>query len=259
MNSTAVCVTADDYGLSRGINSAIESLAAASQITAVSVMGHRDAVLSTAGRLAESGVTVGVHLAFTRETPILDSLGDRFAPNYTELFARLLQRPRYAQDLLSEARAQIENVQKAGLRIEFINSHEHVHLCPLLWPMVAALARSLGLRIIRAALGQSVGFSAQGALALATRASWPLAPLAEFVVLSPLGVGKAGQLSAIEVQSLLARPFAYNSHVVRELCVHPATDELGRRAEYELVRSGRLARSIEQCGGEVLKTITLPH
>lgn len=257
--SIPLCVTADDYGLSADINAAIESLAADARLTAVSVMGHRGADLSTARRLADSGISTGAHLCFTGERPITRVFGGRLPSSYRHLFALVTRRPRLRNDLLDEAKAQIAKLRDAGLRIDFINAHEHVHLYPLLWPMIAELARDLRIPIVRAALGQPFAMSLAGALVMASRLSWSMAPQPQMLVLSPLGVGHAGAMTPGLVHSLLTHPFHEVPNVVRELCVHPGLDDSGRRAEYNLIASGELERIVRQRGAKVLSNLAFPR
>ena len=80
-----VFITADDYGASAGVNASIEALAFAGRISAVSVMAHRGADLSSIGRLAEAGVKVGLHICLTGERPLLPMQFDgvaRLPPSY---------------------------------------------------------------------------------------------------------------------------------------------------------------------------------
>jgi hypothetical protein len=111
---------------------------------------------------------------------------------------------------------------------------------------------------VRAALGQPLEISPAGALAAASRVSWALTPLPGTAVWSPLGVGRAGALTAEDVDALLARPFHGAAGRIRELCFHPALDVPGRRAEHDLIASGaideilarqRLRRSSFRAGG----------
>lgn len=259
MNSRALCITADDYGLSGGTNAAIESLARASRISAVSVMGHRDADLSTAHRLVDTGVSIGVHLCFTRERPITPALGNRLPRTYAHLFALVAMRPSLLKALAIEAEAQIERLRAARLPVEFLNAHEHVHLAPSIWPMIVDLSRRLGVRAVRVALGQRIDVSRAGALAFASRLSWAHMPMSDCTVSSPLGVGHAGALTSNVVDSLLARPFVESPHVVRELCVHPALDDPGRRAEYDFIHSRELEVVMKRHGMNMLQTLPLPH
>ncbi len=259
MNSVPLCVTADDYGLSNDINRAIEWLAISSRLTAVSVMGHRDADLSSARRLSDSGVSLGAHLCFTRERPITRAFGGRLPSSYQHLFALVTRRPRVRTELLVEAQAQIQKLRDSGIKIDFINAHEHVHLYPLLWPMIARLARDIGVPILRSALGQPFELSLAGALAMASRLSWSMFPQRDFTVLSPLGVGHAGMMTPSLAHSLLARPFHEMPNVVRELCVHPGLDDVGRCAEYNLIASGELETIVRRCGAKVLSNLAVVH
>src|SRR5262245_52238092 len=118
-----VCVTADDYGLSRGVNAAIEALAAAGRLSAVSVMAHRDAHLDSVGSLAGAGVAVGLHVCFTGERPLVRALGERLPPDHRRLFAAIVRRPALLPLLRAEAEAQAERLAGAGVAIDFVNAH----------------------------------------------------------------------------------------------------------------------------------------
>jgi hypothetical protein len=52
-------------------------------------------------------------------------------------------------DAAREWRAQIERCLASGLRPLFLNSHEHVHMLPPLFPVATALAREYGVEHIR--------------------------------------------------------------------------------------------------------------
>jgi hypothetical protein len=246
-----ICVTADDYGLSPGTNASIEALAAAGKLSAVSVMGHRDADLSSVARLAGAGVAVGLHLCFTAARPFVAALAGRdglLPASHLHLFAALAGRPSLLPLLRAEAEAQADRLLAAGVPLAFVNGHEHVHLFPPLWPLVAALARRLRVPAVRSALGQPLALSSAGALSAASRLSWALAPLPEVAVLSPLGVGLAGALTIDAVDALLCRPFAPAARRARELCFHPALDAPGRRAEHELLAEGAIGDLLRRRG-----------
>jgi hypothetical protein len=159
--------------------------------------------------------------------------------------------------LRAEAESQADRLRDTGIRIAFVNGHEHAHLFPGLWPIVAGVARRLGARAVRAALGQPIGLSPAGALAAASRFVWALSPIPDVVVLSPLGVGLARGLTVDAAGVLLARPFAADERRMRELCVHPGLDEPGGRAEYDLLASGAIDGLLER---RALRRATgLPH
>lgn len=256
--SKRICLTADDYGLSPGINASIEALAEARAITAASIMAHRDADWSTLDRLAKTPIALGLHLCFTGERPLQRSLGERFPRDYPRLFAALATKPSMVADLADEAESQYDRLQRAGISIAFLNAHEHVHLFPPLWRVFAEMAKRKGIAAIRVALGQPLDFSKSGALAMASRVSFRLSPLRDLQILSPLGVGLAGALSAASVEALLDRPFRAQHGVLPELCIHPALDASPRRAAHELVASGALARLLNARGLTAMRGVSRP-
>jgi predicted glycoside hydrolase/deacetylase ChbG (UPF0249 family) len=233
--SRSLCITADDYGASAAYNRAVEELAAAGAVQAVSVMAHRDAALEGAPRLARAGVSTGLHLVFTAERPISPRLGGsplasasgRMPRSFRQLFLGLITRPRAADLLHEEGLLQARRMLDSGLPIDFINSHEHAHLFPLLWPTFVRLAQDLRVPAVRAALHQRIDGSPQGWLSAASRISWARAPLPDRIVMSPLGVGRAGTLTLGAIEALLTRPFTPppGARALRELCVHPHPGE----------------------------------
>jgi chitin disaccharide deacetylase len=239
-----LCITADDYGAAASYDRAVEELAALGVVQAVSVMAHRDAALDEAPRLARAGVATGLHLVFTAERPIsrrlvgsplVDAQG-RMPGSFRQLFLKLCARPWMAELLHEEGALQARRMRDAGLRIDFINSHEHTHLFPLLWPTFARLTDDLGVPAVRVALHQRVDASLQGGLSAASRISWARAPLPRRVVMSPLGVGRAGALTIGGIEALLKRPFAPppGGNALRELCVHPHPGERAMLGSAEL-------------------------
>src|SRR5215468_1930198 len=115
-----VCITADDYGLSAGVNGAVEALAAAGRIRAVSVMAHRDAALASVRRLADTGVAIGLHVCFTGVRPFVGALGDGggvLPANHRRLFAAIAWRPSVVSLLRAEAEAQADRLLGAGVAI----------------------------------------------------------------------------------------------------------------------------------------------
>lgn len=228
---TALCITADDYGLAPAINEAIEELAAAGAVQAVSVMAHGGAHLDTLPRLLDTGVAVGVHLVLTDEPG-----------GYRALFRKMLFDPRLARRLAQRCAGQIERLRELGVPIAFVNSHEHVHMFPLLWPQLAPLVEGSGAGAVRFALDAPLSLSAEGALGAAARLSWKLRPVRGARVLAPRGAGRAGKLSLASIASMIADR---DTDVLPELVFHPAADGRcyggageDRRREYELLGSG---------------------
>ena len=67
------------------------------------------------------------------------------------------------RDVEVEWRAQIERCLDAGLKLQFLNSHEHIHMLPVLFPLAQVLADAFHvphLRLATANLGRSHGAGA---------------------------------------------------------------------------------------------------
>lgn len=256
-----LCITADDYGMHAVVNEAIEDLAAAGHISAAAIMCHEGAQLDDVDRLRDAGISLGVHLVFTQEQPVLAGLVNTplaptgfLPPTPYALARRLIHRPRLRHQLFDELTAQLDRYLDLGLPLDFVNSHEHVHEVPMLWTMVAELLERRGAVAIRSAHVQPITPTGQGALALLSRASWHLRrPQRAQTILSPLGAGQAGRMSAAAIESLVDRGLRWHggNGAIPELVMHPATEDAPlhaiygdivgrRRAEYDLLRSAEL-------------------
>jgi predicted glycoside hydrolase/deacetylase ChbG (UPF0249 family) len=206
-------------------------------------MAHDGARLDSLERLADacrwSGAAVALHLCFTEGS---------IASDFRALFVAALARPALLRAIAAAADAQAERLVARGVRVDAVNAHEHVHLFPPIWPLVVDLARRLGVRIVRAALGQRLRASRAGALAAASRACWRMRRLAHATVLSPFGVGDAGALTAASIERLLDAPLSRAPSLHREICMHPADDVPGRRAERDLLASGAVDAMLAKRG-----------
>jgi predicted glycoside hydrolase/deacetylase ChbG (UPF0249 family) len=147
-------VNADDYGYFRGVSEGILDCVLCGRVTAVGMMPHRPWFESDAARLRdEVDVDVGVHLVLTEGEPLARGLAaalpeGRF-PGKFALTAAILGGRLDLRLVRDEWRAQIERCLQAGLRLQFVNSHEHVHMLPPLFKLLRQLAREYGIPHIR--------------------------------------------------------------------------------------------------------------
>ncbi len=232
MSSVSPCsyliVNADDYGyfgcVSRGIlKSASDGIVTATGIFANSA--HFDAHV---GWLQDNAtLDLGVHLNVTDQAPLsvdmqnrLSPWGGHFPDKYT--LVKALLTGRITTDVVrSEWRAQIERCLDKGLEIRFLNSHEHIHMLPSLFPLVQALAGEYGISHIRFPTPEPFQGLAVGALVrdilmkLTGVFNRPrLAnPAARF-----LGMGESGRLGTEYLQRRL--PGLEPGHVYELMC-HP--------------------------------------
>ena len=139
-------IVADDYGLSPGINRAIEKTLLSGALDGASILvgaDHARAALAWAAAHPERDL--GVHLNATLGRPVspasgvrslVDSSG-RFHPLGLFLLRAATGRIRL-EELATEWRAQIAVARGAGVRIRHLDSHHHVHLVPWIFRRVAA-------------------------------------------------------------------------------------------------------------------------
>jgi chitin disaccharide deacetylase len=152
-------VTADDFGLTDGVNRAI-------------LRGHREGIVTSASLLAVAQayrgavelakqaprLAVGVHLAIVGEDPPLlpavrvRSLVDRtgnFPLTYPAVLSRAALGRLDPDDVRREFRAQIERVLGDGLPISHLDTHQHLHLWPVIGKIVTELATEFGIPAVR--------------------------------------------------------------------------------------------------------------
>jgi predicted glycoside hydrolase/deacetylase ChbG (UPF0249 family) len=171
---TSLCVTADDFGLRAENDDVILGLQ--DHLDAVSIAVHADATLE---RVRELRVATGLHLVLVGERPlvpralepILDGEG-RLPVSWPWLFAALARRPSLAAALRSEIAAQLDRFLALGLSLDFVNSHQHTHLFPLVW---RELRRELTARKLAPPIRVTAGANAKElALVAAQRAAFAL-------------------------------------------------------------------------------------
>jgi len=125
-----LCVCADDFGMSPGINAAVLELAELGKISATSGMVRRGAWAAGARalrRLDATRLDVGLHLDLTRpDTP------DGPEPGLAGLIARTYTRTVFSPVLHADIRDQFTRFEDAmGRAPAFVDGHRHVHQFPV--------------------------------------------------------------------------------------------------------------------------------
>ena len=151
-------VTADDFGLSVGINEAVEQ-------------AHREGVLSTASLMVAGpaaadavararrlpGLHVGLHLVVIEgpavlrhdRIPLLVDGAGRFPSDQLALGLRYFFRPGVRRQLAREIEAQFAAFAATGLALDHVNAHKHMHLHPTVGRMLIRAGLRHGLRSLR--------------------------------------------------------------------------------------------------------------
>ncbi len=230
-------VTADDVGLHPGMTRGALAAHDHGIVTAVSVSPNGRDFEPAIERLRDRPrLDVGAHLTLVGERPLSDPAripslvgpDGRLHSKYPAFAARYaLGRIRTA-DLETELRAQVERLLATGLRVVHLNSHQHLHLLPGVFEIVARLAREHGIPVVRIPNEPAAGLSPRG---LQLRALNALGRRARGRVASPdrtVGVLAAGHLTAAPLRQALA-------HVegMTELVCHPGLDGEELAREYD--------------------------
>jgi predicted glycoside hydrolase/deacetylase ChbG (UPF0249 family) len=221
-------VNADDYGYFNCVSKGILELARQRLITATAVMANSPNFVEQAKRLATCDtVDVGVHLNLTYGRPLTERMADRLAFNGREfplksrMAKAILAREITGADVEVEWREQIIRCRDAGLKVVFLNSHEHLHALPGLVGRAHGLAKEFGIAHVRVPRAEW---------------SWPLTPaglvrnLAIDMVrpfnrsqdsaesLRFIGLGQSGRISLDYLRRLLR---SLSSDRAYELMCHP--------------------------------------
>ncbi|MFI5212919.1 MAG: carbohydrate deacetylase [Gemmatimonadales bacterium] len=243
-------ITADDFGLTEGVNRGIVRAVTSGIVTSAAVMAN-GAAFESASRLAmQHDIDVGVHLTLVEErtlvapasVPSLVDEGGRLPGRFTDLLRKLVLGRVDLQHVRAELRAQIERCLGAGLRPSHLSSHQHVHMWPALLDVTIALAREYDIPAIRcprlrlplerrsahgAASTTRLGMAAVLDL-LARRAARRIAAAGLRTTDHFTGMLVSGSLEERGLAVLLAGL----SPGLTELVVHPAEDDEATRSAY---------------------------
>jgi predicted glycoside hydrolase/deacetylase ChbG (UPF0249 family) len=156
-----VIINADDLGLSLGTNKAIATAADQGILTSASLManaaGYEDAVKNIIPQRPDLGI--GIHLSLTDNKSTLDQTSIPLLVNKQKFFKHsffdLFNLTYFSrrQDLLvqieMEAEAQVRKIISAGIKIDHIDGHRHVHMIPPIFDIILALAKKYAISTIR--------------------------------------------------------------------------------------------------------------
>jgi len=157
MTDRRLIVSADDFGLTAGVDRGIVAAVAAGSVTSVGVMANLASPPALAALIAaRPDVSLGVHLNLTTGRPLsspaeIASLVDATGTFHSlaTLARRALTRRLSTAEIRCELAAQIARARALGVAVDHLDSHEHVHLLPGVTSTVIALARDTGVPRMR--------------------------------------------------------------------------------------------------------------
>ena len=271
MTARRLIVNADDFGLPAGVDRGIARAVAAGAVTSVSVLANlADPAAVAALARAHPALSFAAHLNLTTgrplrpasEVPSLVGASGEFLPLATLTRRALAGRVR-REDAARELAAQVARLVEHGLRVDHLDSHEHVHLLPGVTAAVIDVARRTGVGRLRCHRPRL--FSAGGRRRRRLVAYYRAHPrrIASHALKRALAArfaraglsGPDGVVSpALLVEPATGGPLREWEAVVRhlppgtwELVVHPADLEVPRDAD----DTARLGELVERRGAEL--------
>lgn len=151
-------VSADDFGLSREVNEAVERAHRDGVLRAASLMVAAPAAQDAIRRArALPSLRVGLHIVLVNGRPSLPpqqvrALVDRDGNFPSDLVAAGVQfffRPGARRALEAEIRAQFEGFARSGLQLDHVNAQNHMHVHPTVLGLIMKVGRDYGMRAVR--------------------------------------------------------------------------------------------------------------
>lgn len=153
-----VIVTADDFGLSPEVNQAV-------------IQAHREGILTCASLMIEAGAVeeavalakahpslkVGLHLVLVEgfavlpknEIPDLVDESGKFGSRVVSSGVRYFFLKRTRSQIAKECEAQIGKFLAAGLKLDHLNSHHHMHIHPGIADIIIPLVKKYRIPAVR--------------------------------------------------------------------------------------------------------------
>ncbi len=155
-DGACLIVNADDYGYFDCVSKGILQSASHGIVTATGVFATAPHFPEHAAWLRDCDtLDAGVHLNLTEGNPLTRDMQEaltrwsgRFPGKYSVAMA-VTSGAIGIKTVSLEWRAQIERCLERGLHVRFLNSHEHVHMLPSLFPVASALAEEYGIAHLR--------------------------------------------------------------------------------------------------------------
>jgi len=151
-------VTADDFGVAREVNDAVEAAHRGGVLTAASLMVAAPAAADAVARARRMpSLRVGLHVVLVEGRPVLPASAvthlvdgnGLFRSNMAVLGTVLTCSRQARRQLAAEITAQFEAFRATGLTLDHCNAHKHFHLHPVVAALIAAIGGRFGLRAVR--------------------------------------------------------------------------------------------------------------
>ena len=151
-------INADDFGLTAGVNQAVQDCHRAGLVTSTTLMANSNA-FSDAVSIAKSlpSLRVGCHVVLIDGMPLLPardvysllSHGINFRNSFSAFATAAMRGRLVPEQITAEAAEQMRKIQGEGLELTHFDAHKHAHMFPqVLRPLLQA-AGECGVRALR--------------------------------------------------------------------------------------------------------------
>lgn len=158
MKKKSILLNADDFGRHPAINQAVARAVRGGILRSASLMAGEPA-FEEAVELARSlpNLEIGIHLTLVdgkpllprEDVPSLIGADGRFYPSHREFVRAYLSGRIHLEEVRLELSAQFQRIMQEKLRVTHVDSHQHVHILPGIFPIVLKLAQSYRIRSVR--------------------------------------------------------------------------------------------------------------
>lgn len=238
-NLKQLIITSDDFGLSRGVNKAVEKAWQEGLLTCASIMpggAAFDDAVAIARR--NPGLQIGLHLTLVQgrsvlphsQIPGLVNEAGCFRDNPVAAGMRYFFDKGLYKQLLREIEAQIERVVGAGIPLTHVDGHLNIHLHPTVFGFLCDLMPRYGItsfRLSRERLSHNLRFDRQRRLGKAVeRVIFGALANHARPHLDRLGIRYAGEVKGVLNSGRMTEKYLLNiieglNDGVTELYFHP--------------------------------------
>ena len=269
-----LALTGDDFGASAAVNDAIEAAHRDGVLTGVSAIATAPAFDDAVARArALPALVTGLHVVLCdgraaskpHEVPGLVDDQGRFPASATRAGLRYWQRRRALRGQLErELRAQLERALGAGLRLDHVDGHHHLHMHPVVFDVLLPLL--LEYRVPRVRVVHEDGLGRAGRVrpghelvpaihaTLARRARSRLAACGVASDARVYGLRATGALDEVELLRLVGGLVAPSV----EIYLHPSRSDAAGRAQEAALRSAAVRDALARSGYTLRRRTQVP-
>lgn len=153
-----IIVNADDFGLTEGINRGVIDALRYGIITRASIMPCATAFDHAVSLVKQNpGLNIGIHLTLVGERPVssadkikslIESDGT-FYKNHQAFSVKYFSKKIKLNEIYDEFEAQIKKILNTGIKVNHIDSHQHLHMLPGIFEQSISLAKKFEIKNIR--------------------------------------------------------------------------------------------------------------